>query len=214
MAVILIGAGGHAGVVADALAAQGVRIAAVCAELGVGASFAGQVVQGLDALPGLRAAGHVQAHVAIGQPGARARLGALLTESGFRLATVVHPFACVSPSATLDDGAFIAAGGIVGPRARIGARAIVNHRCSLDHDTEVGEDAHLAPGVLTGGYARIGARSWVGLGVVLRDRAEIGADSFVGAGSLVLKSVPPAVLAYGQPARVVRNLVDGDWPYP
>ncbi|MCU0757026.1 MAG: NeuD/PglB/VioB family sugar acetyltransferase [Xanthomonadales bacterium] len=214
MAVILIGAGGHASVVADALAVTGVRIAAVCAERGIGASFAGQRVQSLEALPELRVAGHVHAHVAIGQPMVRARLGAALSAAGFRLCSVVHPRACVSPSAEVGEGAFIAAGVIIAPGVRIGARAIINHRCSLDHDTAVGEDAHLAPGVLTGGHARIGARSWVGLGAVLRDRAVIGAGSFIGAGSLVLKSIPEAVLAYGQPARVVRSIAEGDWPYP
>lgn len=214
MAVILIGAGGHAGVVAEALARLGRPIAAVCVESGAGGIFAGLPVQGFDALPALQVAGHTEAHIAIGQPMARARLGAQLLAQGFRLASVVHPAACVAGSAVLDDGVFVAAGAIIGPGVRIGARAIVNHRCSVDHDAEVGEDAHLAPGVLTGGYARIGARSWVGLGALLRDRVEVGAGSFIGAGSLVLRSIPAGVLAYGQPARVVRALADGDWPYP
>lgn len=214
MAVILIGAGGHAGVVADALALGGRKIAAVCVEGAAVGQFAGLPIRGFDALPALAGEGHAEVHVAIGQPQARARLGAMLQAQGFRLATIIHPAACVSTSATLGEGVFVAAGAIVGPGARVGARVIVNHRCSLDHDTEVSEDAHLAPGVLTGGYARVGARSWIGLGAVLRDRVEVGADSFVGAGSLVLKSIPAGVLAYGQPARVVRNLAEGDWPYP
>jgi sugar O-acyltransferase (sialic acid O-acetyltransferase NeuD family) len=214
MAVILIGAGGHAGVVADALRRQGQTIAAICVEQGAGGVFAGLPVQDFAALPGLRAAGYIDAHVAIGQPMARARLGALLVAQGFRLASIVHPAACVSDSAIVADGVFIAAGAIVGPGARVGARAIINHRCSLDHDAEVGADAHLAPGVVTGGYARIGARCWIGLGTVLRDRVDIGDDSFIGAGSLVLRPVPAGVLAFGQPARVVRRLDDGNWPYP
>lgn len=214
MAVILIGAGGHAGVVADALMACGRTIAAVCVEGVAGGQFAGLPIRGLDDLPALGREGHAEVHVAIGQPRARARLGLWLQAQGFRLATIIHPAACISPSACVAEGVFVAAGTIIGPRARIGARAILNHRCSLDHDAEVSEDAHLAPGVLTGGYARVGARSWIGLGTVLRDRVEIGADSFIGAGSLVLKSIPDRALAYGQPARVVRALADGDWPYP
>lgn len=104
MAVILIGAGGHAGVVADALARLGQPIAAVCAESGAGGSFAGLPVQGFEALPGLRAAGHAEAHIAIGQPAARARLGAQLLAQDFRLATIVHPAACVADSAMLGEG--------------------------------------------------------------------------------------------------------------
>lgn len=214
MAVILIGAGGHAGVVAEALRRLGRPIAAVCVETGASGVFAGLPVQGLEALSALHRTGFDEVHVAIGQPQARARLGTALLARGFRLATIVHPAACVADTAELGAGAFVAAGSIVGPSVRIGARAIVNHRCSVDHDAEVGADAHLAPGVLTGGYARIGARSWLGLGTVLRDRVEVGDDSFVGAGSLVLAAIPPRVLAYGQPARVIRPLDQGSWPYP
>lgn len=48
----------------------------------------------------------------------------------------------------------------------------------------------------------------VGMGSIILDGAEIGEGSFIGAGSLVPpgKIIPPNSLAYGRPAKVVREL--------
>jgi len=52
----------------------------------------------------------------------------------------------------------------------------------------------------------------VGMGTMVLDNAEIGENAFIGAGSLVTPGtkIPPYTLAFGRPARVVRNLTDKD----
>lgn len=52
----------------------------------------------------------------------------------------------------------------------------------------------------------------VGMGSIILDGAEIGEGAFVGAGSLVPpgKKIPPNSLAFGNPAKVVRELNDAD----
>ncbi|WP_213423583.1 gamma carbonic anhydrase family protein [Bhargavaea massiliensis] len=52
----------------------------------------------------------------------------------------------------------------------------------------------------------------IGMGSIILDGAEIGEGAFVGAGSLVPqgKKIPPNALAFGSPAKVVRQLNDED----
>ena len=52
----------------------------------------------------------------------------------------------------------------------------------------------------------------VGMGSVILDGAEIGEGAFIGAGSLVAqgKKIPRGTLAFGRPAKVVRELNDDD----
>ncbi len=52
----------------------------------------------------------------------------------------------------------------------------------------------------------------IGMGSIILDGAEIGEGSFIGAGSLVPqgKVIPPGMLAFGRPAKVVRELNDED----
>ncbi|MCM3619564.1 gamma carbonic anhydrase family protein [Sutcliffiella horikoshii] len=52
----------------------------------------------------------------------------------------------------------------------------------------------------------------IGMGSIILDGAEIGEGSFIGAGSLVPpgKRIPPNTLAFGRPAKVVRELTEED----
>jgi acetyltransferase-like isoleucine patch superfamily enzyme len=52
----------------------------------------------------------------------------------------------------------------------------------------------------------IGDRVWIGSCVIILPGVSIGNHAAVGAGSVVIKSIPPNCLAVGNPARVVREL--------
>jgi maltose O-acetyltransferase len=54
----------------------------------------------------------------------------------------------------------------------------------------------------------IGDNVWLGGGVIVCPGVTIGADTVVGAGAVVTKDLPAGVLALGNPARVVRSLVE------
>jgi carbonic anhydrase/acetyltransferase-like protein (isoleucine patch superfamily) len=52
----------------------------------------------------------------------------------------------------------------------------------------------------------------VGMGSIILDNAEIGEGAFIGAGSLVPqgRKIPPRTLAFGRPAKVIRELTQED----
>jgi maltose O-acetyltransferase len=52
----------------------------------------------------------------------------------------------------------------------------------------------------------IGDGAWLGSGAIICPGVTIGENSVVGAGSVVTRNLPPAVLAVGNPCRVVREL--------
>lgn len=55
-------------------------------------------------------------------------------------------------------------------------------------------------------------KALIGMGSIILDQAEIGEGAFIGAGSLVPqgKKIPPNTLAFGRPAKVVRELTAED----
>lgn len=59
---------------------------------------------------------------------------------------------------------------------------------------------------------KIRKNALIGMGSLILDGAEIGENAFIGAGSLVSPGtkIPPRTLAFGRPARVVRELTDKD----
>jgi maltose O-acetyltransferase len=52
----------------------------------------------------------------------------------------------------------------------------------------------------------IGADVWLGAGAIVCPGVSIGDGSVIGAGSVVTRDVPPAVVAAGNPCRVIRSL--------
>ena len=199
--LLVLGAGGHGRVVADAAVAQGAwaRVRATDRDPGrTGqALLPGLPVEALDAA----VAGSAQAHVAIGSAAAREREAKAI---GLPLATVVHPDASVSPHADIGEGSFIAARAVVAPGARLGRCAIVNHGAVVDHDVQVGAFTHIAPLAALGGNASIGERVLVGAGAAVLPGVRIGDDIVIGAGAVVREHLQAPGIYAGVPARRVR----------
>ncbi|MBB5695136.1 acetyltransferase [Muricoccus pecuniae] len=201
--VVIIGAGGHAKVIIEALRAAGFP-----SPLGLidprpaGETVLGVAVLGGDEmLEGLRTSGAGAAVVALGNNALRLRVGDKLVAMGFSLPPLVHPAAQLSPSAELEEGAVVMARACLGPDARIGRLAIVNTNAVVEHDNRIGQAAHVAPGCALAGNVTVGDRALVGVGSAVRPGITIGADAVIGAGSAVVRDVPPDAVVAGAPAR-------------
>lgn len=143
----------------------------------------------------------VDVHVTIGDNDARMRVARAALASGARLRVIVHPRASVSPTARLGGGIFIAAQAVVGPEALLGDGVIINHGAIVDHDCHIGEWAHVAPRAVLGGGVRIGFGALLGSGCVVLPGLQIGAEAIVGAGAVVTRAVPAGHMVKGVPAR-------------
>ena len=207
--VLIWGAGGHARVVADIVRQAGhYEVAAFLDDTPAarhGTMMCGsEIVGGRERLAAFRAAGVEQMIVAIGDCSARLALAEVAKEAGFCLAHAIHPRAIVADDCRIGAGTVVAAGAVLNPGATCGDCVIINTSASVDHDCLIQDGVHVGPGVCLGGYVSVGRGTWIGLGAVIKDRVRIGDDSLIGAGALVLRDVPPRVVAYGLPARVIR----------
>ena len=200
-AILIVGAGGHAKVVVEAIWAIGPTVVVV---LDDSSDVALQPLLGISvgcpATPP-RAAGAF--HVAIGGNPARARKSNEFFLAGLRPTTVIHPMASASPSATVELGAFIAAHAVLGPQCTIGAGSIVNHGAVVDHDCTIGEFAHVAPNATLCGGVCVGRLAFVGAGATILPGVRIGAGARVGVGAVVLRDVPDGHCVVGVPARAI-----------
>lgn len=197
----VIGAGGHAKVVVDALLACGIapdriRVSDNNPQL-AGTLLAGMRVAHPALGPGMAGAWF---HVAIGNGAVRGALHRELLALGARPLAVCHPRAVRSPFASVGQAVFLAANAVVGPDAVLGDGVIVNHGAVVDHDCEVGAFSHVAPNATLAGAVRVGAQVLVGAGARLLPGVRVGDLAVVGAGAVVIKNIPPAHTAIGVPA--------------
>jgi UDP-perosamine 4-acetyltransferase len=207
MKLVIIGAGGHAAVVIEAVQAMscftvvGIVDPAPATPETLGVPVLGDD----DILPSLRAQNVEAAFIALGNNHLRQKIGSRLLKQGFVLPVIVHPSALVSPSATIGDGTVVMARAVIGARTRIGAFAIVNTGAIIDHDNTVAAAAHIAPGVALAGNVSIGERTLIGVGSAARPGIMVGMDAIVGAGSVLVANVPAGATVGGAPARPLRT---------
>ncbi len=196
MRVVVLGGGGHAKPVIEALRATGAEILGVLDDAPRGDVLGVPVLGPLADVARFGAA-----VVALGDNALRLSLGARCRAAGVALPALIHPAALVSPSAVIEDGAQVMPRAVIGPAARIGALAIVNTGAIVEHDAVIGEAAHVAPGAVLCGFVRVGACALVGAGAVLRPGVSLGPDALVAPGAAVAEDVPARARVAGVPAR-------------
>lgn len=123
----------------------------------------------------------------------------------FKFVNAIHPSVIIGNNVTLGVGIVVMAGCIFNPKSSIGNFTFFATGAQVEHDCTISDYASISAGSITGGYVKIGKYSAITLGVTVVDRVEIGENSVVGAGSLVIKSIPDNVLAYGNPAQIIRE---------
>ena len=90
-----------------------------------------------------------------------------IEESGGQLATLIHPTAYVSPTATINPGTVILPHAIINTDVVVGKGCIINLGAIVDHGCILEEVVHIAPGAIIKGENRIEKCSKVEAGEVV-----------------------------------------------
>jgi sugar O-acyltransferase (sialic acid O-acetyltransferase NeuD family) len=211
--VILWGARGHAKVLNEFLPHLGYRVAAVFDndQIDIAPLPGVPLYRGMDGLRewlALSADERCFAMVAIGGHRGRVRLEIqnLLTTYGLQPLSAVHPRAFVAADATIGAGSQILAQASICSEVAMGKACIINTNASVDHESVLGDGVHIAPGATVAGCVTIGENAMIGAGAVVLPRLTIGPNSIVGAGSIVTRDIPANKVAFGNPARIIRDI--------
>lgn len=124
---------------------------------------------------------------------------------GLEVVTLIHPKASLSTYACINEGTILMAGTVVNIGVTLGVGVIVNTGATVDHDCKIDEGTHIAPGAHLSGDVQVGSSSMIGVGAVIKPGIKIGSNVIVGAGSVVVSDLPDSVIAYGNPARIVKS---------
>lgn len=208
--IVIIGAGGHAQVVADCLwrMADSQPTIQVVGYLDDNPSNYGKMILGrpvLGALARLPEVEHEAILIAIGSNSVRRQLYETFKAQGEQFTIAQHPKAIIAAEVQIGPGSMIMAGVVVNTGSRIGANVILNTGCTVDHHNQIGDHVHIAPGVHLGGNVVVAEGALVGIGATVMPGRSIGAGSIVGAGTLVHRDVPAGATVIGVPARLINQ---------
>jgi sugar O-acyltransferase (sialic acid O-acetyltransferase NeuD family) len=149
----------------------------------------------------------LSAVLAIGQVG----LGNLRFEVWDRLKsprlsfpTIVSPDAIVNDQVSCAEGVVVMDGAVINPGAKIGLGAIINTNCTIEHDVELADWVHVAPGATISGGVKVGRFSMIGAGATVIEGRKIADGCVVGAGATVVNDLEEPGVYVGCPARRIK----------
>lgn len=120
---------------------------------------------------------------------------------------IVHPAAIVSKHAEIGRGVLLEAYTKVANSAKVGCHCIVNSFSAINHDQKIGNNVLIAGCVSMAGK-EVGDNTIVSDGASIGFKRSVGKNCIIGDGAVVTKDLPDNVIAYGNPAKVVRA---NDW---
>jgi len=124
---------------------------------------------------------------------------------GYKFETVVESTAIVSTYAELNKGVQVMAGAIIQTGATIGANSIINSGAIVEHDCNIGMYNHIAPGATLSGQVQTADNVHVGTGASVIQAVFIGNNSIIGAGSTITKNISDNIVCF--PASITQKII-------
>ena len=198
--VIIIGAGGHAKVIADIIYKSGDNLIGFLddnlANIGKEKKKKKKVLGTTKDIENYNKNYFI---IGIGNNSIRKKIN---NENNLKLYTAIHPSAIIAQDVKIGIGSVIMAGVVINPGTVIGKNCIINTCSSLDHDNLLEDYVHISPGAHLAGTVSVKEGTWICTGAIIKNNITIGKNNIIGAGSVVIKDIIDENTTYiGVPAR-------------
>ena len=199
--VIIVGAGGHAKVIADIVRKSGDNLVGFLDDTKeAGTEFFDAFILGnTDSYSEYCDKEFI---IAIGNNAIREKVAAKMKNATFY--TAIHPTAVIGEGAFIGEGTCVMANAVINADAKVGKHCILNTASVVEHDNLLSDFVHISPAVALAGTVSVGERTWIGIGAKVKNNTDICADVIVGAGAVVVKDITEEGTYVGVPARKVK----------
>lgn len=209
--IVIIGAGGHAKVIADIilkrrqLLNENIEIVGFLDDnfenLKDKEIFGYKVLGNLNFLNDLKSKDYLYI-IAIGNNQIRKKIVDKNIDINYY--TAIHPTAVIANDVEIGKGTVIMANVVINSYSSIGIHCIINTASIVEHDNIIGDYVHISPNVTLCGEVKVEICSWVGAGSNIKQGVSIGENSIVGLGSVVLENVNKNSIVVGVPANIIK----------
>lgn len=205
--VIILGASGHARVIADIIKASNDKL--------VGFLDDNPDIQGSVIFDGKKVLGttneddinkYLDCYFIIGIGSNRVRKLIAEKYPNLKWYTAIHPSSIIGSNVEIGLGSVIMPGTVINTGTKIGKHCIINTCASIDHDNDLKDYVHVSPGAHLAGTVTIGEGTWICAGVTVINNIMIGENNIIGAGATVIKNIEESNKTFvGVPVRKVEK---------
>jgi len=196
--VILIGAGGHAKVIADIILKSGDSILGFLDDDSTAKLWNINNLGKINSC--LKYVNHNYFIIAIGNNEIRSQIA--MNYPKLQWYTAIHPSSQIAKGVSIGEGTTIMASTVINSDAKIGKHVILNTGAIVEHDNIIGDYVHLSPRVVLGGTVRIENNTHIGIGVVVKNNINVCSNVVVGSGAVVVKNIKISGTYVGVPAKI------------
>lgn len=115
----------------------------------------------------------------------------------------IHPTATIGMNVEIKEGTVVMAHTSINSNAKIGKHCIINTGSIVEHDNIISDFVHISPKVALGGTVRVGEKTHIGIGATIRNNINIGDNIVIGAGAVVVKNIEKQGTYMGVPAKII-----------
>lgn len=200
--VVIIGAGGHAKVVADTIEKSGDRVVGF---LDDNQEVGKKIIKDYFVLGKVSDCIEIQTKhnnlffiIAIGNNYIRKDIYEAYLLNYY---TAIHPTVNIGLDVTIGKGTVVMANTCINSNAHIGDNCIINTGTIVEHDNEIESYVHISSNATLCGTVKVGAFTHIGAGVIVRNNTNIIEECVIGAGAVVIKDIEEKGTYIGVPTR-------------
>ena len=184
--LLIIGAGGHGKVVAEAAELENKyeKIAFLDDNNEIDKVLGFEVLGKINEYKKFKD-NYKYAIVAIGNNELRMNLIEVLIKEGFIIPKIIHPKSSVSKYSKIDEGTVVLAGATVNTNCCIGKGCILNINSTIDHDTFIGNGVHISSGTIIRSRVKVGNMSTIKAGACITDEKIIEENVIINSGIVI-----------------------------
>jgi acetyltransferase EpsM len=194
--LIIIGASGHGGVVADLADLLGYSVCFWDDDISKKVSNY-LVLQRGEIVP-------ENSSLIIGIGSNIIRKNISLEYENYSYVSLIHPNSNTSKNTKIGIGSVVIAGACINNGACIGDHCIINTGVVVDHDCVINDFVHVSPNATICGNVKVDEGSWVGAGAIIIQGIKVGKNVTIGAGSVIIKDIPDNATVVGNPGRIIK----------
>ena len=197
--IIIIGAGGHGRVVADAARLNGYEnILYLDDAENCAVELSGKTCDYVKYID------ECDFFVAIGNSVIREKITNILINGGANVVSIIHPSAIIGSNVNIGIGTFVAPGAVINTGSTIGKGVIINTCASVDHDCIIADFCHISVGARIAGTVTIGHGTFLCAGATVINNHSICDGCVIGAGAVVIKNLTESGTYVGVPAKKIK----------
>lgn len=196
--VVILGAGGHAKVVADIILSTGNTIVGFLDDKNTGMVFGFPVLGTFADISKYKDS--CSFIIGIGSNKIRKQIAGRYSIHWF---TAIHSSANIARDVVIGEGTVIMAGSIINPSTTVGKHCIINTGAVIEHDNKIADYAHISPNATLCGTVSVGELTHIGAGAIIKNNINVCGNCIVGAGAVITRDIAISGVYFGVPAKEI-----------